>query len=81
MNINAQEALKEYREKIRTGEIDKTKRRNPIEKARENPNSKALAIAGKCYNCIFDSRAGGSWRDQVRDCPCTECPLWNVRPK
>ena len=81
MNTNAQEALKEYRTKIRTGEIEKTKRRNPLEKSQENPNSKALAIAGKCYDCAFDRHAGGSWKTQVRNCPCTDCPLWNVRPK
>ena len=31
MNINAQEALKEYREKIRTGEIEKPPQKTPLD--------------------------------------------------
>jgi|TARA_R100000081_G_C4781507_1_gene151821 hypothetical protein len=81
MNTNAKDALKAYREKLRNGEIEKPVRKNPVQKAQENPQSKALAIAGKCYDCTFDSEAEGTWKAQVRDCTCTDCPLWNVRPK
>ena len=34
-----------------------------------------------CKDCIYDEKAGGTWRKQVENCPVTLCPLWNVRPR
>lgn len=40
------------------------------------------AINAKCKDCIHDPLAGlGSWRQQVEACPCTDCPLYPVRPR
>lgn len=39
------------------------------------------AINDKCKDCIYDPLAGGTWRQQVEDCTCTDCPLYDVRPK
>lgn len=33
-----------------------------------------------CRYCIFDSHADGSWRKQVENCTCHNCPLYDVRP-
>ncbi|MAX51238.1 MAG: hypothetical protein CMH22_05170 [Methylophaga sp.] len=81
MNTNAQEALKEYREKIRTGEIEKPPQKTPLDRHLEDKTSKAKAIVAFCFQCIYDPAEKGSWKTQVRNCPCTDCPLWNVRPK
>jgi hypothetical protein len=39
------------------------------------------AINAKCKDCIYDPKCGGgTWREQVAQCPSTDCPLWPVRP-
>ena len=39
------------------------------------------AINEHCKDCIYDSKSAlGTWRKQVEDCPCTQCPLYKVRP-
>jgi hypothetical protein len=38
------------------------------------------AIEDMCKSCIYDPLDTGSWRNQVENCNCTSCPLWNVRP-
>ncbi len=39
------------------------------------------AINNKCAECIYDPVAGpGSWRNQVKLCTATKCPLYNLRP-
>jgi len=39
------------------------------------------AINNKCKECIYDSRSKGTWRQQVKDCTSTSCPLYSVRPR
>jgi len=39
------------------------------------------AVNAKCKDCIYDPLAGGTWRKQVEECPCTSCPLYPVRPR
>jgi len=39
------------------------------------------AINNKCKECIYDSRAKGTWRYQVNACSSTSCPLYSVRPR
>lgn len=34
-----------------------------------------------CKECTYDPEVSGSWRKQVEECKCRDCPLWNVRPK
>jgi len=38
------------------------------------------AIEAKCKDCIYDSLAGGTWRQQTEECAATECPLHPYRP-
>ena len=55
------------------------KPKNPLEKALQNPNSRALAIAAKCYDCQGqDQDPGMRWR--IGNCVGTGCPLEPVRP-
>ena len=54
-------------------------RRDPVEKARANPNSLRLAINAKCYDCQgCDADPCVEWR--IGNCECPECPLYPVRP-
>lgn len=75
------EHLKEYNRKIAAGEIERAKPKNPLEKCQEDPKSMRKAVNAKCYDCIFDNKAGGTWREQVRNCEQSICPLYQVRPK
>ncbi len=40
------------------------------------------AIELHCKSCGYDPLSGlGGWRQQINDCPCTSCCLYEVRPK
>lgn len=55
---------------------------NPITKALENPKSKVLAIKAMCAHCMgctADHLEPG-WREEVRNCTASKCPLFNHRP-
>lgn len=67
-------ALAEYREKVKSGEIIRTKYLNPEEKAKQNPTSMKYAIAAKCFDCTCGQR------DEIKLCPITDCSLYNFRP-
>jgi hypothetical protein len=43
--------------------------------------SRTAAINAKCKDCIHDSCAPGTWRQQVEACAIRSCPLWDFRPK
>ncbi|MGH8147643.1 MAG: hypothetical protein ACREPY_15090 [Rhodanobacteraceae bacterium] len=44
------------------------------------PMTRGAAIAAYCKQCIHDSAAFGTWREQVAACTATACPLWRFRP-
>ena len=50
---------------------------NPLEKAKQNPNSRVLAINAQCYDCM--GRESG-WRNAVKGCTSPNCPLFGFRP-
>lgn len=51
---------------------------NPIEIAKNNPQSKALAIRAFCASCVGFPESG--WREDIRQCTAPNCPLWTHRP-
>jgi hypothetical protein len=51
----------------------------PLERARRNPQSRALAIAAKCWDCMGGDADPGI-RARIRQCPITRCPLHAFRP-
>ena len=60
-------------------EAARTIRRDPLEKACANPNSRRLAINAKCYDCKGrDADPCVEWR--IGNCVCPDCPLYPVRP-
>ena len=69
-----QAAAAEYREKLKSGEIIRTKSLNPEEKAKANPNSMKYAIAAKCWDCSCGQR------EEIKMCGITDCSLYNFRP-
>jgi hypothetical protein len=75
------EALKRAHEAMRArreaGEV--IERLDPMEKARRNPTSRALAIAAKCWDCQGGNADPGV-RRRVGECSITRCPLHPVRP-
>ena len=57
----------------------KARRLNPYERALKNPNSRALAIRAKCWDCEGRGADPG-WQQRVRTCVVEDCPLYHVRP-
>lgn len=51
-------------------------RMSPVERAKANPNSKALAIRAMCYSCVGGERAV----DSIRNCTTDFCALYPHRP-
>jgi len=77
MNMSALDKAREaQRAKREAGEIEIL---DPIEKSRRKPDSLRLAINGKCWDCIGGASDPGP-RQRIRDCPCTDCTLYQVRP-
>lgn len=62
-----------YRAKIAAGEI---KRRNPMEKALDNPKSMRAAINANCWDCVGQD----NWVNRTRECDIKKCPFWAMRP-
>lgn len=54
-------------------------RRTALEKAAENPRSLRLAVNAKCFDCVGQDSDPG-FRDRIRTCPVSRCPLNPVRP-
>ena len=49
--------------------------------AKGKPRSFKKCVEAFCKNCIYDPLAGGgTWRQQVGDCPAKDCALYPVRP-
>lgn len=72
-----QKAHETMRAKREAGE--KVERLDPLEKARRNPASKALALRAKCFDCMGGDSEPGV-RKKVRECSVTRCPLHPHRP-
>lgn len=71
---HALELARKRRDELKeAGELE---RKNPVEKARENPLSLRMAINGKCYDCVCGER----YVKRIRYCNIFDCTLWPVRP-
>ena len=67
-------SLEEYRRKVASGEVIRTKQRNPTEQWEDNPTSLRKSINAYCYDC------SGFNINEVRLCTVKKCPLWKIRP-
>lgn len=79
MSANINSGLQEYRRKIASGEIERPKSKNPIEKWQENPHKIRLAVNAMCVDCSGGIEETG-WMNRIRYCQILKCPLHKVRP-
>lgn len=74
------EALEdEFEFERQEGRLMRKRLPTPLERLAKNPNSKALAIAGKCFDCQGSGYNPG-WRSTIRHCSIQDCALWHHRP-
>ena len=74
MNKNAINALKEYREKLASGELVRTKPSTPKQRHKKDPLSLRKSIDAFCYQCICEVIT------EITLCTAKNCPLYKVRP-
>ena len=68
-----------FKAKLESGEVTRSDRLDPMQKAQQNPESLRKAVNAACYDCVGGSHTL-NWREEVRNCPLQQkCPLWNVR--
>lgn len=86
MTINFQDknALFQARETVRKNREARIAQglpafKNPIERAKENPESLRMAITAKCYECV-GMDGDPNFRETIRTCTGYSCPLYPVRP-
>lgn len=61
--------------------LDKERSFDWIQKAINNPKSKATAIAAKCWDCNGRGCDGvNTCIEGIRECSGYDCPLWIHRP-
>lgn len=59
--------------------MTETTLKTPIQRAAENPSSRKLAIAAKCWECMGGAGTPGAKR-LVGECVSVRCPLHPLRP-
>lgn len=72
-------ALKEYQEKVKNGEIERTVPKNPLEKWEEDKTSLRKSVSAQCFACMGDDM-GDNVIGEIRKCSSKDCALWHVRP-
>ena len=78
-NDKAREALREYQEKVKSGEIERTPQKTLTEKWQENKKSLRASVNAMCFAC-FGGEQGDNVTREIKDCTCLNCPLYQVRP-
>jgi hypothetical protein len=43
-------------------------------------HTRQMAINAKCRDCRYDPLDQGTWRQQIENCGCPDCPLYEYRP-
>ena len=75
--------LQRHKEKVEQMKNDGTYvapiKLNPIQRAKEDPNSLRKAITGKCYECVGMGE-DANFRETIKTCTSFSCPLYPVRP-
>lgn len=79
-----QEGLRQYQEKVASGEIERTETtHNWIVRAKRNPSSLKTAIGAKCFECYGGSEEllpDPGWKRKIATCTAPDCPLYPHRP-
>lgn len=79
MNDKRMTALREYQEKVKSGEIERTAPKNLQEKWEEDKTSLRKSCNAQCFACLGGLGAGNIVKD-IRECSSKDCSLWHVRP-
>ena len=74
VNLKLRQGLKEYRQKLKLGLIERPKPLDPFEKAKQNPKSRRFAVNAYCYDCCCEQKT------EVRLCTSLNCSLHKLRP-
>lgn len=87
MTSKCMDGLEEWREKLLKGEVETApKESNPVRRYwnSEEKGEKSLvkAIAAMCAHCVGCTReeVEPGFRETIRDCTSTDCPLYSHRP-
>ena len=75
--MDTDKQLQKARAKLAENRSRGIKPPNPIERAKQKPNSRVLAIKAFCFECMGFAK---SWRSDVKECPSKGCPLFGFRP-
>ena len=76
VNDKAQQALREYREKVANGEIIK-ENKTPKQKWEDDKKSLRKSINYFCVSCMGNERGVNN---DIRNCTAKNCALYEVRP-
>lgn len=79
ISTKAVDALKEYQEKVKSGEIERTPQKTPLEKWQEDKKSLRKSISAQCYMCMGGDD-GDNVKKEIKECSSKVCTLWHVRP-
>lgn len=78
------EGLREYNEKIASGEIERTEvTHNWLTRAGRNPNSLKTAIGAMCFQCFGGTKEelpDPGWKNSIKNCTALDCALHAHRP-
>lgn len=74
MSEALQKAAKRAAEMRESGEMEIL---NPLQKSAKNPDSRALALKAKCFECVGGTldASPDNWRNEIRHCSSKTCPL------
>ena len=75
--MNTVKKIQKARAKLAENRLKGIKPPNPIERAKQNPKSRVLAITAFCYDCMGQE---SGWRNMVQTCTAPKCPLYGFRP-
>lgn len=79
ISTKAVDALKEYQEKVKSGEIERTPQKTPLEKWQEDKKSLRKSCNAFCYQCMGGDM-GDNVKKEIKDCSSLDCALYEVRP-
>lgn len=71
-------ALQEYQEKVKSGEIERTAPKTPLQKWEEDKMSLRKYCNAMCYACMGGDM-GDNVKKEIKECSSKDCTLWLVR--
>lgn len=72
-------ALQEYNDKVKSGEIERTAPKTPLQKWEEDKTSLRKSCNAMCYACMGGDM-GDNVKKEIKECSSKDCALWLVRP-